>query len=450
MQMTNRDSVTVPTGPDPSVAMFFGWRMVWVGALVLAISSFEPGLPQLLRLGLTQVREVQSFDPVLTGAYWVSGALPIILLPLVGWAVDRWGARPMVLWGLAALGSGAALLPAARYMPAVFLSLGAVSIGSVASAQLPCLTVVNNWFRRRRALAMSIMMLPATAAFTLVRLRPHYLRLIVVHAPGVVVVVAVLVLAIAWPVSRTIRDRPEDWGEQPDGRNVDVQSQHNRSRSGTALPVDPDYTWREALRTRALWLMIACAAVSIFNITETLYIMTVMHERGSSSLHTQWVRWLDGALLVASVPLGGLLGNRFPIRRAMFVFGLVESLSMVVLAFSATLPMFLLAAALSGIGVGGGLPLTYAALGVYFGRRNFATIAGLSLFLLQTAGVGAAILAAMGMSELHELTGSHTPALVAIGLVSAAGSLGFLFLGDPRPPPSQDSRHGPQARPSED
>ena len=86
----------------------------------------------------------------------------------------------MVLWGLAALGSGAALLPAARYMPAVFLSLGAMSIGSVASAQLPCLTVVNNWFRRRRAVAMSIMVLPATAAFTLVRLRPHYLRLIVV------------------------------------------------------------------------------------------------------------------------------------------------------------------------------------------------------------------------------------------------------------------------------
>lgn len=196
--------------------------------------------------------------------------------------------------------------------------------------------------------------------------------------------------------------------------------------------------------------MIACGAVLVFSIAETLYIMTVMHEPGSSSLHTQWARWLDGALLVAPVPLGGLLGDRFPIRRAMFVFGLVESLSMAVLAISTTLPMFLLATALSGIGVGGGLPLTYAALGVYFGRRNFATIAGLSLLLLQTAGVGAAILAAMGISKLHELTGSHTLPLVAIGLVSAAGSLGFLSLGDPRPFPSQDSRHGPPEGPRED
>ena len=184
--------------------------------------------------------------------------------------------------------------------------------------------------------------------------------------------------------------------------------------------------------------MVACAAVSTFSITETLYIMHVMHERGSFPLHTQWVRWLDGALLVAAVPLGGLLGDRFSIRRAMFAFGLVESLSMAVLAFSTTLPMFLLAAALSGIGIGGGLPLTYAALGVYFGRRNFATIAGLSLFLLQTVGVGAAILAVMAISALHDLTGSHTLSLAAIALVSAAGSWGFLFLGDPRPSPAQD------------
>ena len=33
--------------------------------------------------------------------------------------------------------------------------------------------------------------------------------------------------------------------------------------------------------------------------------------------------------------------------------------------------------------------------------------------------------------------------LVTIGLVSTAGSLGFLSLDDPKLSPSQDSRHGP-------
>lgn len=340
--MTDHATIESPAEAEPTDTGFSGWRMVWIGALVLAIGSYEAGLPQLLRLGLTEVRTTLSFDPVLTAAYRFSGALPIILLPLVGWAVDRWGPRHMVLCGLAALGSGAALLPATRFMPVVFLSLSAASIGSLMSAQLPCLAMVNNWFRRRRATAISAMMLPATAVYTLARLFPGYMKLTITHAPGVVVVAAVLVLAIAWPVSRMVRNRPEDWGEQPDGGNVGARSQHNPSLSDALSPSDPDYTFREALRTKAFWLMIACAAVSTFSITETLYIMHVMHERGSFPLHIQWARWLDGALLVAAVPVGGLLGDRFPIRRAMFAFGLVESLSMDVLAFATTLPMFLL------------------------------------------------------------------------------------------------------------
>ena len=123
---------------------------------------------------------------------------------------------------------------------------------------------------------------------------------------------------------------------------------------------------------------------------------------------------------------------------------------MAVLAFATTLPMFLPAAALSGIGVGGGLPLTYAALGVYFGRHNFATIAGLSLSLLQTVGVGAGMLAVMAISQLRDLTGSHALPWLTIGLANAASSWGLLFLGDLRPSPSQESWHGLRARSIED
>ena len=58
----------------------------------------------------------------------------------------------------------------------------------------------------------------------------------------------------------------------------------------------------------------------------------------------------------------------------MFVFGLAEAAAVGVLGFAGTLPMFCLSAALAGIGAGGRIPLTLAVHGVYFGRRNFATI----------------------------------------------------------------------------
>ena len=39
----------------------------------------------------------------------LTGLLPLLLMPLAGCAVDRWGARRLVLWGLLALGVGAIL-----------------------------------------------------------------------------------------------------------------------------------------------------------------------------------------------------------------------------------------------------------------------------------------------------------------------------------------------------
>ncbi len=89
---------------------------------------------------------------------------------------------------------------------------------------------------------------------------------------------------------------------------------------------------------------------------------------------------------MAFVLAGGWIGDRVPIRRAMFVFGLAEAAAVGVLGFAGTLPMFCLSAALTGIGAGGRIPLTLAVHGVYFGRRNFATITGVSHMALNLAG----------------------------------------------------------------
>ena len=60
------------------------------------------------------------------------------------------------------------------------------------------------------------------------------------------------------------------------------------------------------------------------------------------------------------------------------------------------------------------------------------------------------MLIVLAISQLRDLSGSHTLPLLTFGLVSAAGSWGFLFLGDPKPSPSQETRHGLRARSIED
>ena len=74
-----------------------------------------------------------------------------------------------------------------------------------------------------------------------------------------------------------------------------------------------------------------------------------------------------------------MVGDRVPIRIAIFAFSFLQSIAITVLLFAETLPLFFLFAILMGIGFGGRTPLTTSIRGVYFGRSSFARITGISM-----------------------------------------------------------------------
>ena len=71
-------------------------------------------------------------------------------------------------------------------------------------------------------------------------------------------------------------------------------------------------------------------------------------------------------------------------------------------------------------------------MGVYFGRRNFGTITGVSLLV---AYIGAFLGGVLWGFVLHVF--GYTPAILALALAIAAAALAFLFVGEPRPSPLQ-------------
>ena len=89
---------------------FYGWRVVLVGALIVAIASNPVGavgLPRMAEIALGDLWTVRGHVALFAFAHLVlTGALPALLLPFVGWGVDRWGSRRMVLYGLITLGAG--------------------------------------------------------------------------------------------------------------------------------------------------------------------------------------------------------------------------------------------------------------------------------------------------------------------------------------------------------
>ena len=434
--MTECHDYTVEADLKPYAASFYGWRVVWIGAFILVIGSYEQGLPQLMLFTLGEVLVPRGGSLALAVAYGVlTGLLPLLLMPLVGWAVDRWGARRLVLWGLLVLGVGAILYLGHQIPVVLYVSLFFVGVGGIVGTHLPAAAAVNNWFVSRRAMAMAVLLLPLVMVGFLFEVLGSSVE---IDPRTASLTVAATVLVLAWPLSRLIRNRPEDHNQHPDGIAPGHRSEPESDAKGCGDALVPNYAWREALRTRAFWLLVVGGAVFSVSSGGLFFNALMMRQWGFEPVISGGASWIDGAFAILFVLVGGWVGDHFPIRRTMFVFGLLEACAAGVLAFAETLPMFYLSAALAGMGAGGMLPLTLAARGVYFGRRNFATITGLSLMLLNLISGGA--LAGILIAWLSAITGAYTLPLAIIAVIGAVGSSAFLFLGDPKLAPSQNSR----------
>ena len=99
-----------PEQSSPERTRFDGWRIALVAAFVLAIAGNDTdgaGLPRLIGVVVGDVPSAHAdaahFE---LGHSLLTGLLPALLLPFVGWATDRWGSRRMVVSGLILLGAG--------------------------------------------------------------------------------------------------------------------------------------------------------------------------------------------------------------------------------------------------------------------------------------------------------------------------------------------------------
>ena len=227
-------------------------------------------------------------------------------------------------------------------------------------------------------------------------------------------------------MSRLVRNAPEPYGLFPDGEAM-ARPRQTASSSPRAVE-EPDFTWQEAVRTKAFWLITmghACSSIVIVTLTVHLGPMLV-----DSGFSLQTVGWVVGAYTgVAAVftLVGGYVGDRLPIRLALFGFSAAQSGAVVLLMVADTTFMVYLFAVLMGFGFGGRNPLTTAIRGVYFGRKAFASITGMSMIPMNVMLLAAPLFAGI----MFDATQSYFVPMVTIAIISFAGSTLFLFLGSP-------------------
>ena len=66
----------------------------------------------------------------------------------------------------------------------------------------------------------------------------------------------IIVLLVAWPLTRVFDHRPEDVGETPDGiLHNKINPSRGQKRGFAAVNRGADFTAKEAVKTRAFWFM---------------------------------------------------------------------------------------------------------------------------------------------------------------------------------------------------
>ncbi len=415
--------------------VFYGWWLAGVAGTVMAVGS------------VPFFQGTTVWNPVLESHFgWSRGQMSWafalaraeggLMGPVEGFLIERLGPRRMVLIGLTILGGGFLILGSVQQLWHLYLAFAVMSLGAGLGTWLPMMTALNSWFIRRRSTAMGIAMEGfSLGGVFLIPVMAWAIGSIEAGEPerfgwrATALGIGVFLMTLAFPISRLVRNRPEEYGQRPDGDSPErPPTAAQRAEAPPGGDEGRDFTWQQALRTRTFWLITvghACSTTVI--VTVAVHLGLMLGDRGFSLQMVGWVVSTYTAVGAFFTLVGGYVGDRVPIRIALFGFSATQSVAIAILFLNETTYIAFVFAVLMGIGFGGRIPLTTAVRGVYFGRRAFASITGISMLPMNLFLITAPLFA----GYMFDYTGSYAVPFTTVAVVSFLGSTLFLFLGKP-------------------
>lgn len=406
--------------------LYYGWRMV---GLVSAIRTLGGGLhsygftvfflPISTELGIGRAATSLVFS--------LSRAEGAIEGPVAGYLIDRFGPRPVMLTAAVLCGLGYILFSRIEsYTGFLVIYLGVISLIFTPGFVLAPSVLANSWFVRYRARALTCL----SAAMPIGGAILTPLLAIAVDNFGwrrAAILSGCLFLLVSAPLSLRIRRSPESMGLHPDGDEPSSQGEGDPAtkRLKKNQPQHTEVTTRQAMRGPVywifvLWMTIRTAAYGMV----TVHFVPLMVWKGLTQEHAAFL--LAGFAfmnLIAHFVLGWIADQQNKPRLVSFCM-LLALLSILPLTWTDSLWALWLFASLFTL-VDAAIPVMWATVGDFFGRKSFGSIRGtMSFFYMWGSFIGPVFAGAAFDRD-------HTYALVLrtlIGLMVAATIMPALLI----------------------
>ena len=319
--------------------------------------------------------------------------------PLIGRMIDRYGPRRIFLIVGVLLGLSCIVL--GNVFNIIILTIGFTGLRLFGQGGLWLVSenAINRWWVRRRGMALGIsgMFVSVFSLGIATRITNFLIQRYewqnAYRITGIFIICMILPLGLF-----LLRNRPEDFGLQPDGFKID-------DKKPVIKPIlEENWTRAEALHVPVFWVLaISNAMASMMYAGLFFHLISILNENGLGSSAAVDI-YLPISIITAIITFTcGMFIDRLPVKPMLALAMGIQGLSLGVLPFVTTPDMLNLFGILVGITDGLFIPIGGIIWATYFGRDHLGSITGITTTLTISGSSFGPLLFGM----LRDFTGSY-------------------------------------------
>ena len=378
------------------------------------------------------------YTPILAEYGWsraiTSGAFSLSRLegglegPVIGWLINKYGARKLVLIGVVLAALGFMAMTQVNSVLMLYLVYGGLlSIGYNTGFTHAMTSIVAHWFIKKRSRAMSVYAIAAGVGGAIIvpLLSSSIAR---IGWRSTAVLCGLTYLAVGIPVFLVLRDKPEDMGLLPDGLNRDLMGYSplgGSEVSAESLGLEVEYTAGEALRTRTFWTLMIAESFRSFILGSV-----VLHEIPylvSIGIAESTAAQILGLMITLSIPgrlVFGSLGDYYDKRKLLILVMSIQTVGIFILSRATGVLHAYAFVVIYGIAYGGAIPLLMSFKGELFGRKLYATVNG----MLAPFKMIGSVIGPVFAGYIYDVYGDYRLAFYTFTVLVALSAVSFIFV----------------------
>ena len=343
--------------------------------------------------------------------------------PLVGYLVDRYGARRLLALGIVMTGLGFIAMVYVDSVLMLYLVYGGLlSIGYNTGFSHAMTSMITHWFKKRRSRAMGVYAIAAGVGGALIV--PLLAKSITVNGWRITATYCGLAFwVVGLPFIFVFRNKPEDMGLLPDGDTHNPGPSQTGATEHTRL--ERDVSVKDVMKSPVFLRLLLAEAFRSF-LLGSLVLHQIPHLI-SIGIDEETAAAILGLMILISIPgrvVFGMLGDFFSKRLLLTAVMLTQALGVLVFAYASNIVHVYAFLVIYGLAYGGAIPLLMAFRGELFGRERFATISGAMAPFKMIGNVVGPVFA----GYVFDVTGSYRFAFLVFVLLAVLSGIFFYLV----------------------